>query len=333
MRRTALRRPLLFALALAMLSEPASASIWSDASDPDAARKASLLVSVDALLAKASEARRERRAADVAELELARLALELVAKGDPADADVGLRLGNVLDRLAGASSDDVAARGHWEAAARTYRHVAESDRASPPLRERAWSELAIELARLGRPEAEIAAYDRALELEPDAVDRARLLSNRGEARMLKGDLTLAIDDYRAALVWLAAAPPPLAFELTPSTLWGLAVALDRDGDLPFATQHVALARNYDPADEQIHGPGWFYVPAYDEAWYRALGELTTARTAPSASSKRDAYERAATAWRDYLARAPTDDRWRALAMARIDLCERERVSLVRSTRR
>src|SRR5262249_28105893 len=144
-------------------------------------------------------------------------------------------------------------------------------RADPPpvLASRVYDKLAIAYAHLGRTDEEIAAYGEALRVQPVDGERARLLANRAEAYMLLGDVTQAIAGYRAALVLLAS--DYLLYGSGATTLWGLAVALDRSGDLEGGLESVRLARAYDSKDEEIHGPYWFFQPEYDRYWYDALG--------------------------------------------------------------
>src|SRR5690606_13296059 len=102
--------------------------------------------------------------------------------------------------------------------------------------------LAICYARLGRHDEEIAAYAEALVIEPHADVRAVLLANRAEAFMVRGDILSAVRGYRQSL---QEAP---GSDAAPTTLWGLAVALDRSGDFSGALERIALARTYDAID-------------------------------------------------------------------------------------
>ena len=117
-----------------------------------------------------------------------------------------------------------------------------------------------------------------------------------------------------------------------TTLWGLAVALDRSGDLDQALRQIDLARTYDFADRALTDPAWFFVPPYDEAWYSALGQWATARHAELAAVRVEAYARAVARWRDYLSQAPPDDRWAPLARHRLAQCDRERAAYVEGLR-
>src|SRR5262249_6117362 len=115
-----------------------------------------------------------------------------------------------------------------------------------PLRAIVFADLAVAYAHLGRVEEEIKAYGESLRVQPLAYERARLLANRAEATMLLGDITAAVDGYRAALSLLSA--DHMMFGTGPTTLWGLAVALDRSGDLDSSLDAIRLARTYDAQD-------------------------------------------------------------------------------------
>jgi tetratricopeptide (TPR) repeat protein len=204
-------------------------------------------------------------------------------------------------------------------------------RADPPevLRSRAWAELAVAYAHQGRIDDEIRAYGEALRGQPMAGERARLLANRAEAYMLLGDITAAVEGYRAALGLLST--DYLLFGGGATTLWGLAVALDRSGDLDAGLESVRLARSYDPRDESLKPPAWFFLPRYDEHWYAALGHWQVARKTDMGSVRAEAYLRAVAAWDSYVAEATTagGDKWIALARVRRKQCEKERLAFLK----
>jgi tetratricopeptide (TPR) repeat protein len=190
------------------------------------------------------------------------------------------------------------------------------------------ADLAVAYAHQGRVAEEIAAYGEALRVQPVAFERSRLLANRAEAYMIQGDITAAVEGYRAAIALLSA--DHMMFGTGPTTLWGLAVALDRSGDLDSGLDAIRLARTYDAQDRIINGPGWFYLPDYDRHWYEALGHWQVARKTDALLSVRvDAYARASASWDEYLANAARDDRWLPLARLRAKQCEKERAAFLR----
>ncbi|MCC6528514.1 MAG: hypothetical protein IT373_38060 [Polyangiaceae bacterium] len=241
--------------------------------------------------------------------------LDRVHAAESSDPALRHRYGAVLAELYDAVKDERA----LAAACDHFRFVTGS-RAPQLLRAEAANDLAICEAHLGHHGTEITAYDAALGLEVHDETRAVLYANRAEAQMYQGRMVAAVAGYRASLATLPGYAYP---SMATSTHWGLAVALDRTGDLAAAFEQIELARTLDPADAAIHGPTWFYVPDYDEHWYAALGYWQHARTAVDALERVHLYADAASAWSRYLDRAPDADRWLGLAALRRRAVERE----------
>jgi tetratricopeptide (TPR) repeat protein len=238
--------------------------------------------------------------------------------------------------------------GRFEAAATVLESVVRSPALPLSVRSDAWGDLAIAYARLDRVPEEIEAYEEAIAREPHAASRATMIANQAEAFMVAADLPRAVAGYRSALAELSTLD---AQGLAPTTLWSLAVATDRSGDLDAALELVERARAYDPFDVRLQSPGWFFVPPYDRHWYEALGHwlvargrlgLLRARTSrPSLPGlvgpqgvgrdelevRRDAYERGVLAWRLYLAAAPADGPYLAIAKARLSAMQAEQAQL------
>jgi tetratricopeptide (TPR) repeat protein len=300
--------------------------VWQRAGRPDDARRQELIAEADLLELKYQALLRDRHRrprldrreiATMSELYLTRAAQLLEAAGAAEARDLFLRA-----RLASVYS---ALKQNAKALA-LLESIARKDPPAP-LRAHVFAELAIAYAHAGRPEEEIKAYTEALAVQPIAHERSRLLANRAEAHMLLGNITAAVEGYRAALALLSV--DFLLRAVGPTTLWGLAVALDRSGDLDGGLEAVRLARSYDAQDEQINGPGWFYVPDYDRHWYAALGHWAVARKADVDSVRAAAYQRAVAAWGKYLTEAPREDRWAPIARVRLRQCDKERVEFVR----
>jgi len=297
-------------------SAPAEAapSVWTRAREPGFEQRRALLAEAEALLIRYDRLLRSPLADSVRQvgplwLRQARALYEQAGAPTARDPFLRLRYAGLLEDLA-----------DYPAATRAFEALLRTD---PPLpvQADAWRELAVCYARLGRHQDEIKAYAEALALEPHSGPRAILHANRAEAYMALGDIISAIAGYRAALSGLSTRE---MFRYGVTTLWGLGVALDRSGDLEGALEHITLARSYDRTDQQLNGPGWFYVPAHDEAWYTALGHWQAARTAELGAARAEAYNQAVAAWEDYLARAPGEDQWAPLARARLAQCEKER---------
>lgn len=172
--------------------------------------------------------------------------------------------------------------------------------------------LAVAWARLGQPRKEIAVYDELLAREPSRQERAVILMNQAEAFMVLGDLDRSVAGYRASI--RLAADQPLAY-------WGLAVALDRNGDNPGAVAAAATALTFDPDASALHDPNVFFMPGYDRFWYDALGAMARARKEKTPELAKLWWKAASAFWGRYVEQASDDDRWTTAAAARRKLCE------------
>ncbi|MDI1445102.1 hypothetical protein [Polyangium sp. 6x1] len=315
----------------------AAPSVWTQARDPAAASRASLLEEADQFLLKHDLAQNESmfdaspavdllRMRDVYLLE-AKKRLDQAGGAESPDPRVRLRLGHVLRRLGQDRSPPNP--GRLDEAIRVLLTVAHGS-APPAITSNAWNELAIAYAVLGKRDQEVHAYGEALAHEPLGHHRAVLFANRAESYMGMGRLDDAIQGYREALRSLL---PIEMFQYGVTALWGLAVATDRDGDLDGALASIALARAYDRDDRKIHEPSWFFSPPHDEAWYEALGAWSTARSSDLGAVRAEAYTRAIDAWEAYLERAPDDDRWAPLGRVRLEACKKERERVLQAARR
>jgi tetratricopeptide (TPR) repeat protein len=194
----------------------------------------------------------------------------------------------------------------------------------------AYYSIAICYAKLGRPKDEIAAYDEFLRRETDTSSRANAIANRGEARMVQGDLAAAIEDLRASLALL----PDNAL-----AHFSLAVALDRTGDRTGALAEAKIAITYDALDQQIGSPNVFFMPPYDRYWYDALGATARAQQIDDAATSILWWETAAGKWKEYIDAAGPQDRWIGFATSHLISTEREleraraRAARARSLRR
>jgi tetratricopeptide (TPR) repeat protein len=172
--------------------------------------------------------------------------------------------------------------------------------------------LGVLYARSGDRARELAAYDRALAGLPVGTARSIVLANRAESAMSMGALGDAIAGYREALAQLDHLQ---TFLVGVTTHWGLAVALDRYGDLDAAIASVSAARAYDPLDLSLRLDSWFFSPPWDEAWFWALGALAHAR-ADSGDARVEKLEAARARYVEYASRAPVGDRYAPLAVLR-----------------
>jgi tetratricopeptide (TPR) repeat protein len=317
------RRAVAAALALALLApSPAAAgggSIWSRMRRPEAERRRELAVEAQGHELKAHQMLGSRNQLDRAEIvsHLARAAVLLEEAGAATSSDLALRY-----RLASVYS----LQDEPKKALTLLESIGRADPPAP-LRAAVFADMAVAYAHLGRIDDEIKAYGESLRVQPVAHERSRLLANRAEAYMLLGDVTSAVAGYRAALALLSA--DYMMFGSGATTLWGLAVALDRSGDLDTGLDAVRVARSYDPQDKHLNGPGWFYLPDYDRHWYEALGHWQVARKGEVVTSVRiDAYARAVASWEEYVSAAARDDKWLPLARVRLKQCEKERAAFL-----
>ncbi len=192
-----------------------------------------------------------------------------------------------------------------------------------PLAADAWFSLATAEGKLGQREAERAAYTRALALEWQPEAQAMFASNRAESSMASGDLRAAIDDYRLALsLGRSGVTRALA-------LWGLAVASERDGDLPTA---LGLAREaagfrFGPATRFVLAldlPNVYFEPEYEEHYYRALAEMAEADVQARPEDARPRFQTASLLWSLYLENARRNhDRWLPNAELLRRICQRK----------
>jgi hypothetical protein len=192
-----------------------------------------------------------------------------------------------------------------------------------PLAGEAWFSLAVAEGKLRQHAAERAAYTNALELEWEPELQATIVTNRAESTMASGDMALAMRDYRLALALSrSATTQALAY-------WGLAVATERDGDLPSALDFAwrASSFRFGPPSHLIVAldlPSVYFTPDYEEHYYRALATMAEAAKAGSSDDKRLALQTASLLWSLYLEGAQRDsERWAANARAHREACRRQ----------
>jgi tetratricopeptide (TPR) repeat protein len=196
-----------------------------------------------------------------------------------------------------------------------------------PLAPEAWFSLAIAEGKLGDHDAERRAYSRALALEWEPELQATIVTNRAESTMSTGDLAAAIRDYRLGLALSrSATTQALAY-------WGLAVAVERDGDLPSALDLARRAASFrfGPPSHMIVAldlPSVYFTPDYEEHYYRALASMAEAAKAPSPDEKRLALQTASLLWTLYIDGAQRDSApWAANARSHREACRRELAQL------
>ncbi len=220
-----------------------------------------------------------------------------------AERAVDVRLRFLLGRVLGLL-------GEWPRAASVLEAAIE-EAPTHPMAGDAFFRLAIAYAWLGEREREIEMYDAFLERTHVESARATALSNRAEARMAQGDLEGAVRDYRAAL----------AITADPVATLGLAVALDRLGDVAAALFEAEKSHLLDPEARRLGSDGVFFVPPYERHWYEALLAMASASRAERPAEAASHWRAAAASFGAYVAEAGPEDPWLPLAEARRLQCE------------
>jgi tetratricopeptide (TPR) repeat protein len=191
---------------------------------------------------------------------------------------------------------------------------------------RAWYRLSLAYAHMDRPDQEVLANERFIALEDDDYSRATALYNRADAEMRRGNLRDAITGYRDAINLAGEIRASHAVDTYILAIWGLAVALDRNGDATGALIEAKRAVSHDPGMRLLspNHPSVFFVPPHDRFFYIGMGELARADDARSTREKRDHYHGAFAAFSAYEMAAFSDDRWlrraqehRAFAMKKL----------------
>ncbi|HEY2406640.1 MAG TPA: tetratricopeptide repeat protein [Polyangiaceae bacterium] len=167
--------------------------------------------------------------------------------------------------------------------------------------------LALIEGKLGDHARERAAYLRAIELEWDPDMRATDYANLAESEMMAGNLVVAISYYRTALVNAGGAPDVQAL-----AYYGLALALERSGDLPRALASAELGNRIElplglfPTKNALDLPSVSFSPPYELHYYKALAAMADAQSAHEPESRRDALANAIEHWEAYLVMAELD---------------------------
>jgi tetratricopeptide (TPR) repeat protein len=289
---------------LAASNAGAEPSVWDVARDPKRARAAQLLA-----LAERSRFPAEDTLDDVAmflpsgtseelnrQLNARAAALITIADGHKlGDARLLYLLGDALVKADKAYLADGRAR---------LREALEQDPDSP-LAVDAWFSLAIAEGKLRHHGAEREAYSHALEHEWQPELEATIVTNRAESTMANGQLRQAMEDYRQAIALSRSATTQSL------ALWGLAVATERDGDLPSALELARKASSFrfGPPNHLVVAldlPSVYFTPDYEEHYYRALATMAEADKEPKPDQARLQLQTASLLWSLYLDNAQRD---------------------------
>jgi tetratricopeptide (TPR) repeat protein len=278
---------------------------WDIAKDPAARNRWALHVTVRELIVQNRQlgSNGAGRALVDATLQRARALLEDAHAAASPDIVLRFDLGEVYYQL-----------DHYEQAIAVLKPALELAPNHPAATE-SYLSLAYAYAKLGRSREERDCYRKYLARTIDDRTRALALLNLAEAEMHLGDLPEAIATYHEAIDTAAHLPnSSSAAETSILAVWGLAVAIDRNGDSGGALAEAKLATQMDPGEQLIaHGANVFFVPEYEREWYLALGASVHAKEAKFAEEAALAWGVVEEHWSRYANAASPDDRWRELA--------------------
>lgn len=171
--------------------------------------------------------------------------------------------------------------------------------------------IAFAFAKQDRSEEELEYYRKYLRSSNNVRGLSTAMLNMAEAEMRLGRLEDAVvgyrESYRLATEAVAASSP----ETAALACYGLAVALDRQGDTASSRAEMTRALSIDPSMMLVlSSPNVFFVPAYERSYYIGMGFEARARDAGSALMARHEHlRRALAAYKAYVDKARPDDRW------------------------
>ena len=296
----------LAALAGALAARPAAAepTLWQRARDPRLAEQQLVLNRIERVLGSFGLSEFDT------EVSAAAIAMSVLTQTLPACTQNGEVLANytaqqarfdylIADALVDSHTDR-------EADARCILERALRSAPDSPLAGDGWYHLALAAGKLGDREAERDAYAHALDVTWQPETRANVRTNLADSEMGIGDLKAALREYRLGL--LEAREP----DTVSVAYFGLAVALDRSGDLPAALEaarqaiQIQLPPTLFPVSSVLDLPETFFTPSYEIHYYKALGAMAAAREAKDDVARRDALADAAEHWAAYLVPAEAD---------------------------
>jgi tetratricopeptide (TPR) repeat protein len=263
---------------------------WDAVRDPAAAASYALHLRVREILAAPQVGPR------LPTLVRARTLLEQAHAASSPDVRLRFDLGEVYERL----DDNVHAAEVLAPALDTV--------PDDPATGEAFLALANAYAKLDQSQEERRVYERFLPKVTDDRTRSTAMLNLAEANMHLGNLEQSIAGYRATKD-LAAQLPNL-IELTYHTgalaVWGLAVALDRSGDIAGGAKEAKLAVELDHEMGIIRlSPDVFFAPERERDWYVALGFIEYAKETEESRGAALWWQRAEGCWREYIRDAAT----------------------------
>ena len=293
----------------------AGPTIWQETKSPQVFRETEALDESERILVSAQAGQSELQVLDVKRAIKVLDDANVRRSTNPAALYV---MGLMLEELAGVGL------GTRDAAAPFFKAVVDAG-VNGNMKGNAFFDLASAAMRRGDLRAGIAFYDDALAESPATAPsmlvrpppRGLLLANQAEAYMALGDISRAVDGYRAAV----ASTAPYVNSAT--TFFSLGVALDRSGDLDGGLDAVELAHKYEPDDKTIKGRFWAFMPAYDADWYWGLEALLAARTSNDPETKARSYADAIDHFATYVSNAPEKDPYVSIARGHLASIRKE----------
>lgn len=203
-----------------------------------------------------------------------------------------------------------------------------------PAAERAWLDLAFACGYAGDHECEEKAYTKILRIETEERHRATPSLNLAETEMHLGRLKEAVELYRESFRLAGTFP---SGETPVLAVWGLAVALDRSGDVVTAEKEVRFALEIEHGMNRrapiLRTEGVFFVPAYEIHWYEGLGHAARAKIAPNPTEALRLWRAAEASYGAYVRLAQPDDRWLDLAKVRLANAKTQREAVEKIEKR
>jgi tetratricopeptide (TPR) repeat protein len=303
-------------------------SVWDRARDPSASDTYRIHLEVQRRLAQDDDIGDGRELGVLA----LRSMLEHVSAETSPDVRLRFDLGRITSMLGPLDENN------YVQSARILK-AALRDAPDHPMAERAWLTLAFACGHLGDHECERTAYLEVLKLSTEDVLRATPMLNLAEAEMHLGNMAEAVDTYREAL--RISEHTPVSSEIAPLAVWGLAVALDRSGDLAAAENHarfaVELERSMGLRPEAsafvsalLHAADVvFFFPAYEIYWYDGLGASAVAKATTNPVEVARLWRIAERSFATYVQRSEGRDRWAEIARVRLSTAKAERAKAER----
>lgn len=189
-------------------------------------------------------------------------------------------------------------------------------------------DLAVSCGHIGDHACEAGLYRKILMSEVEPAARVTPLSNLAETDMHNHDLKEAIAEYREVIRLVGLLPGSEESERgLVLGRWGLAVALDRAGEVheSEAIAELTQENTNNHGAEYLHTRNVFFVPSYEVTWYDAIAHAALARRAKTSYDALAQWQLATrfmTAWVEGAEVAK--DYWLPIAKARLATYEAER---------